>query len=217
MMATASHGRLVPGLLAAGISLGAAVACAAGETDGVEPDETTTDGGPDVRQTVPDGGRGSTGGSSGGNSGGDAGKDGGDGVDYGPPGPLGPPTGSSCTNPGEELEHTCGRCGIQVAICIDGKVGPYGPCRNEKLAATNCVPGVSSTMTCGHCGSKVRACRNDCTWTETKCKGEATAKDRCMPGDVERRLADCNDGEARTYTCADTCAWSAPSGCTPDP
>ena len=194
VMATVSHGRLVPGLLAAGISIGAAVACAAGETDGVEPDETTTDGGPDVRQTVPDGGRGSTGGSSGRNGGGDAGKDGGDGIDYGPPGPLGPPTGSPCTKPGEELEHTCGRCGVQVAICIDGKVGPYGPCRNEKLADTSCVPGVSSTLTCGHCGTKVRACRNDCTWTETKCIGEATAKDRCMPGAVERRLADWKDG-----------------------
>lgn len=146
----------------------------------------------------------------------DAGNDA-DAVDLGPPGPVGPPTGTACSKAGEAFELTCGQCGVQVAICSDGKVGPYGPCRNEKLGPDNCIPGVSSRPTCGFCGTKTRACRNDCTWTETTCHGERTDPDRCMPGVTQRRLADCNDGEARTYTCAADCAWAAPSPCAPNP
>ncbi|MBX3218347.1 MAG: hypothetical protein KF850_40450 [Labilithrix sp.] len=191
-------------------ALGAA--CAVGETGDTTGDRPGVDGGSSDRITVPEGG--ATGSSDGGR--GEGGPDD-EGIDYGPPGPIGPPTGSACSKAGEELVHTCGQCGRQVAVCIDGAVGPYGPCRDEKRGPDHCIPGVSSTETCGYCGTRIRACRNDCTWTETKCKGETGAADRCMPGTVERRLADCDDGEERTYTCAETCAWAAPSACAPSP
>ncbi|MDF2693537.1 MAG: hypothetical protein K0S65_1920 [Labilithrix sp.] len=202
------------GVIAGLVVSGSFFACAAGEDDGIDLPLPAADGSTPESQTVPDGS--SSGSSSNNRDASTSTKDSGKGeIDYGPPGPIGPPTGSDCSKPGEEFEHTCGQCGVQVAICIDGKVGAYGPCRDEKVGPTNCIPGMSSTLTCGYCGSKIRACRNDCTWTETKCKGEVTGKDRCMPGDVEKRVADCNDGENRTYTCAETCAWGAPTACAP--
>ncbi|AKU94611.1 hypothetical protein AKJ09_01275 [Labilithrix luteola] len=139
------------------------------------------------------------------------------GIDWGTPRPSGPPTGSDCTKVGEEYENTCGQCGIQIALCLDGKVGAYGPCRNEKLGLGNCIPGTSSASACGYCGTKITACRNDCTWTETTCKGQVIASDRCMPGDIEQRVADCEDGEKRTFACTDTCTWGTPSSCIPSP
>lgn len=192
----------------------AAPGCATGHEILADAPETGTSKPSDANTTIPDGGAKTDGGKKT-----DAGKDAGTkdsgGIDWGTPGPSGPATGEDCTKVGEQYENTCGQCGIQIALCLDGKVGEYGPCRNEKLDIGNCIPGQNSESACGYCGTKITACRNDCTWTETACKNQVLASDRCMPGDIEERVADCEDGEKRTFACTDACAWGKPSSCIP--
>lgn len=113
-------------------------------------------------------------------------------------GPALPEPGDACTTIDETFKRSCGKCGIQEAICLaNNAVSDYGACTNENGA---CVPG--STQACGNCGTQT--CSNSCNWGT--CSGQP--QNSCSPGAKTYTAAGCVLPQTyRERTCEDTCTW----------
>jgi hypothetical protein len=131
--------------------------------------------------------------------------------------PLAPKAGDACpvgTAVNDVVERRCGKCGVQRAVCEAGRVvGVYGPCTNEKTAATACLPGERRTVACGFCGRQVRNCDTACSYNDGACQGEVVGG--CVAGSVKYLSTCANPAEARRQVCSATCSPGTPEACAP--
>ena len=131
--------------------------------------------------------------------------------------PAAPKEGDACpagTPNFGTLERRCGYCGNQKAFCENGKVGAYGPCSDEKTAATRCLPNaVVGGATCGLCGTTVKTCDPDlCEFSEGVCENEVV--NGCPAGEVNYISGVCaGPEELRKQTCSASCQLTAPEAC----
>jgi len=164
--------------------------------------------------TPTDAGRDSSPVDSGRDSGGDSGVPDRDGDPFDP---LAPKAGDACptgTAVNDVVERRCGKCGVQRAVCEAGRVvGVYGPCTNEKTAATACLPGERRTVSCGFCGRQVRNCDTTCSYIEGACQNEVAGG--CVAGSVKYLSTCANAGEARRQVCSAACSLGTPEACAP--
>ncbi len=135
--------------------------------------------------------------------------------------PAAPKEGDACPNGTPNfgtLERRCGYCGNQKAFCENGKVGAYGPCSDEKTAATRCLPNaVVGGATCGLCGTTVKTCDPDlCEFSEGVCENEVA--NGCPAGEVNYIEGVCADpAQVRKQTCSASCQLTLPEPCALEP
>jgi hypothetical protein len=107
-------------------------------------------------------------------------------------GPPPPEPGDPCTELNKIVEKTCGACGEQSAVCLQGDAGTgfwsvYSACTGETVGG--CIPGSTVTEECGNCGTRVRTCSKYCALSNPQCTGQPTGS--CPAGSVDLTSAGC--------------------------